>query len=162
MKNKGTMDKNKQYYLDLAERWFDAETTEAEEADLKAFLAATDDPDFDAARATMGYISVLPNDNLVIPSEAKESPRRTLRLSWTAIAVAASVAVAFFIGRLSATPVELVVQEAGACVSYVHGIEVPGEEFAIRDMETTLGDLFAPSVAPDPVEDLSLIFSNNR
>ena len=31
------MNKDKQYYLDLAERWFDAETSEAEEKELRRF-----------------------------------------------------------------------------------------------------------------------------
>lgn len=191
MKNKGTMDKNKQYYLDLAERWFDAETTEAQESELRDYVSATDDPDFDAVRATMGYCAAeAASDSAAAVSRSDWGLRKTCRPHRTAygdeserstsvfevpspeaggrrrlitvFAIAASVAVAFFIGRMSATPVELVVQDAGACVSYVHGIEVPGEEFAIRDMETTLGDLFAPSVAPDPADDLSLIFSNNR
>ena len=46
--------KNKQYYIDLAERWFDALLTEEEERALKAFLASTDDPDFDEVKAVAG------------------------------------------------------------------------------------------------------------
>lgn len=143
------MDKNKQYYLDLVERWFDAETSEAEESDLRAFVAATDDPDFDAVRATMGYCAAA-------SSLRAYSSKRLI----TIFAIAASVAVAFFIGRMSATPVELVVSDSNACVSYVHGVEVPGEEFAVREMESTLGDLFAPAASPDPAEELSSMFSN--
>ena len=51
------MNKDKQYYLDLAERWFDAETSEAEEKELRRFLAATEDPDFDEARAALGFLA---------------------------------------------------------------------------------------------------------
>ena len=183
------MDKNKQYYLDLVERWFDAETSEAEESDLRAFVAATDDPDFDAVRATMGYCaaeaasdsaaavnrsdwglrkpcrphrtaygddSERSNSVFDVPSPEAGGSRRLI----TVFAIAASVAVAFFIGRMSATPVELVVSDSNACVSYVHGVEVPGEEFAVREMESTLGDLFAPAASPDPAEELSSMFSN--
>ena len=49
--------KNKQYYIDLAERWFDALLTEEEERALKAFLASTDDPDFDEVKAVAGYFA---------------------------------------------------------------------------------------------------------
>ena len=167
------MDKNKQYYLDLVERWFDAETSEAEESDLRAFVAATDDPDFDAVRATMGYCAaeaasdsaaavnrsdwgLRGNSVFDVPSPEAGGSRRLI----TVFAIAASVAVAFFIGRMSATPVELVVSDSNACVSYVHGVEVPGEEFAVREMESTLGDLFAPAASPDPAEELSSMFSN--
>ena len=49
--------KNKQYYIDLSERWFDALLTEEEERALKAFLASTDDPDFDDVKAVAGYFA---------------------------------------------------------------------------------------------------------
>ena len=49
--------KNKSYYLDLAERWFDALLTEDEERELKAFLAGTDDPDFDEVKAVAGFFA---------------------------------------------------------------------------------------------------------
>ena len=58
---------------------------------------------------------------------------------------------------MSATPVEIVVRGDGACYSYVRGVEVPGEEFAVREMESTLEGLFSP--APDPESDLSSLFS---
>ncbi|MBR2226690.1 MAG: hypothetical protein IJ893_02355 [Bacteroidales bacterium] len=49
--------KNKSYYLDLAERWFDALLTEDEERELKAFLAGTDDSDFDEVKAVAGFFA---------------------------------------------------------------------------------------------------------
>ena len=45
---------NKEHYTLLAQRYFEAETTLAEERELAAFLAADDDPDFDELRAVMG------------------------------------------------------------------------------------------------------------
>ena len=63
------MNKDKQYYLDLAERWFDAETSEAEEKELRRFLAATEDPDFDEARAALGFLAASS-----LRAEAPKSP----------------------------------------------------------------------------------------
>ena len=52
------MTKNKSYYMDLAERRFEGLLTEAEELELKSFLASTEDPDFDEAKAVAGYFAM--------------------------------------------------------------------------------------------------------
>ena len=51
------MTKNKSYYMDLADRWFDALLTGDEELELKSFLASTEDPDFDEVKAVAGYFA---------------------------------------------------------------------------------------------------------
>ena len=43
------------YYKQLCDSWMDASIPKAEERRLKAFLAATDDPDFDDIKAVAGY-----------------------------------------------------------------------------------------------------------
>ena len=184
------MNKDKQYYLDLAERWFDAETSEAEEKELRRFLAATEDPDFDEARAALGFLAAsslssadaasslraeAPKSPIDLPRQI--GPRRTAGLLGTsattasgsksrrwlvpALGIAASLAIAFFAGRFTA-PVEVVPVSNGSCVSYVHGVEVNDEDFAVATMESTLSDFFSPSAAPDPRTDLSLIFNANE
>ena len=155
-----------QYYLDLVERWFDAETSEAEEHELKLFLASTDDPAFDEARAAFGYLSAASvAEGCHCQTAAADAPalaKRSFRRMIPALAVAASMAAAFFLGRMSATDMNLVVEDAaaGKCVSYVHGVEVADEGFAVATMENTLQDLF--SAVPDPGADLSLIFNSNE
>ena len=42
------------YWKELVERYFEAETTPEEELALREFLARTDDPAFDEARAVLG------------------------------------------------------------------------------------------------------------
>ena len=156
------MDKNRQYYLDLAGRWFDAETTEAEEQELRGFLAGTEDPSFDEVRAAFGFLAAekavaeAPQEAVSRKLQSSASQRSFLRF-WPAVAVAASVAAAFFLGRMSATDVTLTVEDGGSYYSFVNGVEVPGEDYAVREMESTLEGLFAP--APDPAEDLTLMFS---
>ena len=86
------MNKDKQYYLDLAERWFDAETSEAEEKELKRFLAATEDPDFDEARAALGFLAAsslraeAPKSPIDLPRQI--GPRRTAGLLGTSATTA--------------------------------------------------------------------------
>ena len=79
--------KDKQYYIDLTDRWFDALLSPGEERELKAFLAGTEDPDFDEVKAVMGY-SVT---GKALAGRPSSRPGR--RLAWTAVAVAASVAL---------------------------------------------------------------------
>ncbi|MBR4233005.1 MAG: hypothetical protein IKR96_00490 [Bacteroidales bacterium] len=156
------MNKDKQYYLDLAERWFDAETSEAEEKELRRFLAATEDPDFDEARAALGFLAASSlRAGLLGTSATTASGSSKRRWLIPAVAVAASLVLAFFFGRMTA-PVEVVPVGAGTCVSYVHGVEVNDEDFAVATMESTLSDFFSPSSAPDPRTDLSLIFNANE
>lgn len=167
------MNKDKQYYLDLAERWFDAETSEAEEKELRRFLAATEDPDFEEARAALGFLAAqraeisplasLGRDDkrVVISTKAEGRMEKSRRWLIPAVAVAASLVLAFFFGRMTA-PVEVVPVGAGTCVSYVHGVEVNDEDFAVATMESTLSDFFSPAAAPDPRTDLSLIFNANE
>ncbi len=165
------MNKDKQYYLDLAERWFDAETSEAEEKELRRFLAATEDPDFDEARAALGFLAASSLSSadaasslragLLGTSATTASGSKSRRWLVPALGIAASLAIAFFAGRFTA-PVEVVPVGAGTCVSYVHGVEVNDEDFAVATMESTLSDFFSPSAAPDPRTDLSLIFNANE
>ena len=82
--------KNKSYYLDLAERWFDALLTGDEERELKAFLAGTDDPDFDEVKAVAGFFAT---GKAISAGKASVDARRSpvsLRFRWVAaVAVAA-------------------------------------------------------------------------
>ena len=173
------MNRNNEYYLELVERWFDAETSEAEEKELKRFLATTEDPAFDEARAAFGYLAAsnLRSEDVegqylqqeqapasrslqtAFPSTSSDTPVFGRRWLIPGIAVAASLALAFFFGRYTA-PVEVVPVSNGSCVSYVHGVEVADEDFAVATMENTLQDLF--SAVPDPGADLSLIFNSNE
>lgn len=156
------MNKDKQYYLDLAERWFDAETSEAEEKELRRFLAATEDPDFDEARAALGFLAASSlRAELLGTSATTASGSKSRRWLVPALGIAASLAIAFFAGRFTA-PVEVVPVSNGSCVSYVHGVEVADEDFAVATMENTLQDLFSAPSVPDAGAQLSLIFNANE
>lgn len=77
------------YWEAMAERYFLAETTENEEAQLRKFLCSSEAQDsrFDEIRATMSYLQV---------SRPKKDV--SVKLPLKAIAVAACLVIAMFLG----------------------------------------------------------------
>ena len=77
------------YWEALAERYFLAETTEEEEAQLRKFLCSIQacDPRFDEIRATMSFLHIC---------RPKRKPSMGLPLK--AIAIAACLCIAMFLG----------------------------------------------------------------
>ena len=49
---------DKEKYLILAKRYFEAETTAQEERELSRYVAGTDDPEFDELRGVLGFLSI--------------------------------------------------------------------------------------------------------
>lgn len=49
---------DKEKYLNLMQRYIDAETTPDEEKALIRYVASTDDPEFDSLRGALGFLSV--------------------------------------------------------------------------------------------------------
>lgn len=88
------------YWEALAERYFQAETTEEEEAQLRRFLCSSQaqDPRFDEIRATVSLLNarVLPIGRA--QTEQKNLRRRALKLPLRTIAVAACLCIAMFLG----------------------------------------------------------------
>ena len=78
------------YWEDLAERYFQAETSEREEAELRKFLCsdAARDPRFDEIRATMSFLHV----------SRPKSKTFVMRHPLGTITVAACLCVAAFLG----------------------------------------------------------------
>ena len=126
--------KNKSYYLDLAERWFDALLTEDEERELKAFLVGTDDPDFDEVKAVAGFFAT---GKAISAGKASVDARRSpvsLRFRWVAaIAVAASLALVAAIGLR---------HRQNDCYILAYGEKSTDSQAALADMTATLAGLF--------------------
>lgn len=51
------MDLDKQYLLDLTQKYFDGLTNDEEEKLLARMITRTDDPDFDEVKAVIGFLS---------------------------------------------------------------------------------------------------------
>ena len=133
--------KNKSYYLDLAERWFDALLSENEERELKAFLAETDDSDFDEVKAVAGFFAA---GKAASTGKAPVDARRQF-LPWAAtIAIAASLALIAAIGLNNHR------QDNYYIIAY--GEKTTDLDLVIESMESTLTSLFV--TAPDIEEEL--------
>lgn len=141
--------KNKAYYIDLSERWFDALLTEDEERALKAFLASTDDPDFDEIKAVAGFFAT--GKAVYGAQEENHRPARqrrtTHQFAWAAIAVAASLALVAAIGLYS--------QRQNQCYILAYGEKSTDKELALESMEATLSSLFG--TAPDIEKELETL-----
>ena len=122
--------KNKSYYLDLAERWFDALLTEGEERELKAFLAGTDDPDFDEVKAVAGFFSA---GKAVATGKTSVDARRRY-LPWAAtVAIAASLVLVAAIGLH---------YRQNDCYILAYGHKSTDPNLVLKDMTATLEGIF--------------------
>ena len=138
------MRQDKQYWMELSARYFDAETTGGEEARLRAFAATTEDPDFDELRAVMGFVAV----GRRMEHEAKEEASRASirRPYWRLVGVAASLVL--LVGLAAFWPKELTEPD---CVAYVNGREVTNPDQVMELMQQTMHDLTA-DLSQDPIE----------
>lgn len=122
------MRKNKDYWMHLVERYFEAETTREEELALRRFLATNeaDAPEFEEARAVMGYLAV---GRSVHKSGFKSRRRQAL---WWAAAAAVVVLVAL---PLKQAPVA---EEEDICVAYVDGKRLTDSNEVLQLMKQTM------------------------
>ena len=128
--------KNKSYYLDLAERWFDALLTE-------------DDPDFDEVKAVAGFFATGKAVTAEKVSVDAHRPPVSLRFRWAAaVAVAASLALVAAIGLY---------HRQNDCYVLAYGEKSTDSQLALADMTSTLTDLFGES--EDVSEELFDIFN---
>ena len=124
--------KNKSYYLDLADRWFDALLTGDEERELKSFLATTEDSDFDEVKAVAGFFAAGKAVAAGRASAGAYAPRRALRWA-AALAVAASLALVAAIGLY---------HRQNDCYILAYGEKSTDPQLALEDMTATLEGIF--------------------
>lgn len=139
---------DKQYWLTLAERYFEAETTDQEEAELVRFLASpfAQGVEFDELRAVMGYFSV--------GKEEYAKPRTVF--SWRKYGRLAAAVIA---GLLMMTwgGYEFNRQQ-NLCVAYVYGERFTDPNRVLSEMETSLKNLQYEEVEETVDHQLSSIF----
>lgn len=117
-------EKDYQYWKELARRYFDAETTEAEERALKRFAASpeADDAEWDELRAVMGY-AVVGKHLRGQASTTNTIPLRPRR-RW----IPAVAAAAILLALVSVPTVKWLTAEESAekdiCIAYVNGSRV--------------------------------------
>ena len=124
--------KNKSYYIDLANRWFDVLLTGDEERELKSFLATTEDPDFDEVKAVAGFFTAGKAVAADRASARADAPHRTLRWA-AALAVAASLSLVAAIGLY---------HQQNNCYILAYGVKSTDPQLALEDMIATLEGIF--------------------
>ena len=118
---------DKEKYLELMQRYFDAETSPEEEKDLALYAASTDDPAFEDLRGVLGYIG--------IGRQKKAKKVRAVR--FYSIVAAASVAIVTAIG------ITLSNQDHNSCIRYTYGDKEDDETLIMESVESSLADFFA-------------------
>ena len=128
--------KDKAYWKALTERYFDAETTQKEEEELKTFAASTTDPDFDELRAVMGYLAVGRKQYAASKACAKQPTTRRIAL-YTRVATAAILLlIALPWGYRQLQP-----QEENICLAYVDGKKLTDTDAVMALMHQTMQSL---------------------
>ena len=118
---------DKDKYLELMRRYFDAETSPEEEKALALYVASTDDPAFEDLRGVLGYIG--------IGRQIKAKKARAVR--FYSIVAAASVAIVTAIG------ITLSNQNHNSCIRYTYGNKDVDETLIMESVESSLADFFA-------------------
>ena len=118
---------DKEKYLELMQRYFDAETSPDEEKALALYAASTDDPAFRELRGVLGYLS--------IGRQNKAKKVRTVR--FFSMVAAASVAIATALG------ITLSNQRQNSCIRYTYGNKEDDETLIMESVESSLADFFA-------------------
>ena len=138
------MKKDKQYWLRLSERYFEAETTEEEERELRRFAAQTSDPDFRDLQAVMGFTSMGRPQNLTTskPHNLKTSRPQNL------ISIAASVIVILGLSLFFSLSNR---QQDTGYVAWVNGEKITNPTEVMALMQSTMRDMNIEG--NDPVEE---------
>lgn len=116
------------YWKALAERFFEAGTSEEEERELRRFIASgLAGSEFNDVRAVMGLAAV--GARLY-----NRRRRRTVFLSAAAAAAAAVVAVVM-------TAVSLAADGGDSCVAYINGTKHTDEAIVMAQMHSTMDEM---------------------
>lgn len=110
-----------QQWKELAERYFEAQTTDVEEEALARFLAtpASQGKEFDELRAVMGFVAT---------GRAIHNRQRTRRVRLRYYAAAAAIT-----GVLALTAVWQVAERTNVCVAYINGERYTDKEIVFSE-----------------------------
>lgn len=112
------------------QRYWDGETTPAEERKLARYAARTDDPAFEELRGVLGYLSI-----------GRERRHRVVRprLVYSWAAVAAALVILLSVGIASRN------KETGRdmCILYAYGETSTDSEQIMASVDASLADFFA-------------------
>lgn len=133
---------NKEYWLDLQQRYFDAETTDEEERLLKSFAASTDDNDFSELQAVMGFACAKKK-----AMQPKRTNHRPLRYAVAAAVVAVVVMIPFLRGNSS------------DCMMIAEGKTTTNQEVVMDELDKEMAMIFSTADRNSIESDMDLIFN---
>lgn len=123
----------------LTERFFEAQTTEAEEEWLKRFAVspAGATPRFDELRAVLGLAAYA--------SRSRTTPRRsrTLQLRRLTLRYAAAAACCLLMGGAAIFTYSY--RQQNQCLAYINGVRTTDTERVMAAMHQTVADMAAPT-----------------
>ena len=126
---------DKEKYLELMRRFYEAETTPEEEKALVLYAASTDDPDFEGLRGVLGFLSI-----------GRQKKARRGRTIWLYVyAAAASVAILTSIG-ISLTGGRTLDED---CIRYAYGEIVDDNAQIMASVESSLIDFFGDDTSAE-------------
>lgn len=131
-----------EYWKELTEKYFDGETTPAEEASLRRFLSGTEDPAFDDVKAVMGYFSI---------RKRHRAARRSVRRIMSVAAAAAAISIVAVLGPH--------VLGRDTCMMVAYGEKTTDKTIVMNDVHDTLTSLFVDDQGPDVAGQLSDLFN---
>lgn len=120
------------YWMAMAERYFDASTTDEEERALKLFLSteASASHAFDEIKAVMGYIAT--------GRKVHAKPRQQ-RINKAATLMRAAVIV--LVAGISFTALHHITYDNNICITYINGKKYTDERIAIAKMENIMKEM---------------------
>lgn len=122
-----------QEWLQLVEKYFEAETSDEEERQLKLFLrsAEAQDPAFDELKAVMGYLAV--GKSRYHQQNGKRSSFQAWK--WK------SIAAVFFCCLLSGSLYMLRQQDRNQCIAYINGQRCTDSELVMSHMKLSMSQI---------------------
>lgn len=126
------------YYKELVYKYFEAETSSREERCLRRFLATTDDPFFDDAKAVIGYLTL----EKKLHSSELRADRRRRYLLWVGVTVLAAAMSAIPFLRMD------------LCIQRADGVTITDEAIVMGDVDAVLGTFFCDA------NDIDMIMSD--
>lgn len=132
------------YWKELTDKYFEGETSPEEESALRGFLARTDDPAFNEARAVLGYFSA---------ERARRAARSRVSKLTGLLAAAAGLALVAVLGH------SLITRPDDTCVIYAYGEKNTDTQAVLDDVNNTLTILFSDSQGPDVAAQLTELFN---
>ena len=138
----------------LVERYFEVETTEAEEAALRRFLCTTQGsaPRYDEVRAVMGFLAVGRSQQAPAVPQKKGRSIRLQTLGRIAAAVIVAMGVGLAAWHTQSQPTEV-------CIAYVDGREITDREAVIALMTGTMQEVLAEDPTAEMEAQMSEMFS---